>query len=285
MAEKTERAYSFLYFKQKLDAKGNKEAGKYEHLKVRFLYRDPESIQRGRVHTHFYRQGKAPIRVMCLRDGIYPDEKMNKVDCPLCKLERFGTPGNKYFAWVEDLNDDGKLKLLMDIPYQMIKTLNTIVEMKAVPLHDLTFTLIKDGIGKAVTYTPMFDEKSKFNVAEFFQANGLADYPKLTGPKDTPIFSLTHAQMLDMVDNGKMPWGTGENGESTTRKYTAMGSNITVYGDSNTPNLTSEGVEEVSPRMDLEDPTTDEEVESKPPVTAPTTQPAVTTKPDKARFF
>lgn len=288
MAEQTERAYSFLYFNKSKNAKGDIITGKYDHLKVRFLYQGADGIQRGRVHTHFYRQGKAPVRVLCLKDGIYPDEKMAKVDCPLCKIEKFGTPGNKYFAWVEDLNDDNKLKLLMDIPYQVIKTLNTIVDMKAVPLHDLTFTIIKDGVGKGMTYTPMFEEKSKFNVADFFQAVGLSDYPKLSGPDHTPILSITHAQMLDMVDNGKMPWSTNSEGETTTRKYTGMGANITVYGNEDTPNLaTAEGVDDITDDMNMEDPT-----EEPTPTPAAKPAPAATqaeaptpAKTDRTRFF
>lgn len=222
-----ERLFSYLFFKPK-QVNGKDVPGKFEPLKVRFLYASVEQIPAGRVHLYNYAPKKF-TRVLCLKNGKNKTE-MDKHDCPLCKVERFGTPSNKYFAFVSDLNDGGALKLL-ELKWSVGKQLDEIAEIKGKPLHDMVFTISKKGEGKDTTYTPMFDEVSPFSVTDFFASLGISSYPTLVGPVNakTPIMELSAQQMTDFV-NGQYPWSSGE-GATQSRKMTVLGSQVTVRNE------------------------------------------------------
>lgn len=250
MAEptKVERLFGYLYFKPKT-LNGKVVDGKFEPLKVRFLYAAVEQIPMGKVHLYSYADKKFS-RVLCLTNGLNKVQSA-KVSCPMCDEDRFGTPSNKYYAFVEDLNDGSSLKLL-EFNYGLGKQLDEIAEITGRPLHDLTFTITKKGKGTDTTYTPIMEDKSAFSVSDYFEFLNITDYPKIVGPvgERCPIMILSAEQMTDFID-GKYPWSDGntEYAEST-RKYTTLGAQVTVRGDtartlaSNTP-APKEEVDEV----------------------------------------
>ena len=219
-----ERLFSYLFFKAK-ESNGRPVPGKFEPLKVRFLYSAVEQIPLGRVHLYNYAPKKFS-RVLCLKNGM-TNKQAEKHHCPMCDVERFGTPSSKYYAFVADLNDDGALKLL-ELNYSLGKQLDDIAELKGRPLHDLVFILSKKGTGKETNYTAMLDETSAFNVTGYLKSLGLADYPPLVGEvgAKTPVLQLSKEQMQEFIE-GNYPWSTGES-SSSTRKFTALGSTVTV---------------------------------------------------------
>jgi hypothetical protein len=222
-----ERLFSYLFFKAK-EANGRPVVGKFEPLKVRFLYSAVEQIPLGRVHLYNYAPKKFS-RVLCLKNGM-TNKQAEKHSCPMCDVERFGTPSSKYYAFVSDLNDDGALKLL-EFNYSLGKQLDDVAELKGRPLHDLVFVLSKKGTGKETTYTAMLDETSPFNVTGYFKSLGIADYPALVGGvgDKTPVLQLSAEQMQEFI-NGNYPWSTGES-STTTRKFTALGATVTVRNE------------------------------------------------------
>ena len=221
-----ERLFNYLFFKAK-EANGRPVLGKFEPLKVRFLYSSVEQIPLGRVHLYNYAPKKFS-RVLCLKNGM-SNKEAEKHSCPMCDVERFGTPSSKYFAFVTDLNDDGALKLL-EFNYSLGKQIDEVAELKGRPVHDLVFILSKKGTGKETTYTAMLDETSQFSVSDYFKGVGITDYPQIVGQvgDKTPILALSKEQMVEFID-GKFPWSDGSYSEgSSTRKFTSLGATVTV---------------------------------------------------------
>lgn len=232
MADTTEKVFSYLYFKAK-ELNGKVVPGQFEQLKVRFLYRAMSEIQAGRVHMYNYSAGKFS-KIVCLKNDAKSKAEVEKIDCPLCKREKFGTPATKFFAFVVDLNDDNKLKLL-EINFSLGKAIDDLAEIKGAPLHDMVFTLVKKGIGKDTTYLPMWEETTKgFSVSEYFGLLGLSKYPQIVGKVEdrAPVMVLSREQ-IDNFIAGKYPWSTNEDGASTTKKYAVLGSTVTLRGEHN----------------------------------------------------
>lgn len=244
MADAVAKVFDYLYFKP-TQSNGKDVKGKFEPLKVRFLYASMESIQLGRVHMYEY-SPKKYSKVLCLRNGLRKDD-LEKTDCPLCDKETWGTPAPKYFAFVQDMNDDGKLKLL-EMNYSLGKAIDEIADYKGLPLNDMIFTLIKKGVMKDTTYLAMFEEKSPCNVGEYFESLGLKDYPAIVGltGERTPVTMLTHTQIVDFI-GGKYPWSTGEG--STQRKSTLLGATVTTRGESAKAELPAEAEDIVDMKL------------------------------------
>lgn len=229
MEEKT-RLFNYLYFKPQT-LNGKSIPGKFETLKVRFLYASLEQIPMGRVHLFNYAPKKY-TRVLCKKNGL-PNKGLDKVDCPMCKTEKYGTPSSKYYAFVSDLNDEGNLKLL-EFNWSLGKQISEIAEIKGKPLHDLTFTLAKRGQGKDTTYTPIFEEASTFSVSEYFGLLGLDDYPLIVGKVEdkAPIMDLSLEKMENFIA-GQFPWATNEDGTPSARSYTVLGTTVTLRNEQN----------------------------------------------------
>lgn len=250
MAE-NQRVFSYLYFKAK-ELNGKPVIGKYEPLKVRFLYAGVSQIPMGRVHLYSYAPKKF-TRVLCLKNGL-TNKNLEHKDCPMCKVEQYGTPSNKYYAFVSDLNDNGALKLL-EFNWSLGKQIDEIAEIKGRALHDMVFTLSKKGQGKETTYTPLFEEVSEFNVENYFSLLGLEDYPKLVGKSSekASILDLSLSEMEDFI-NGKFPWSSTASAEAQpSRKYTMLGTTVTARNEhaTVTPPTSAEEVEEFT--EDFED--------------------------------
>lgn len=225
MADTEKRLYSYLFFKAK-EVNGKTQPGKFDTLKVRFLYASMDQIPFGKVHLYSYAPKKV-TRVYCLNNDKTKKE-LDKANCPLCQTEQFGIPSGKFYAFVTDENDDGALKLL-EFNWSLGQQIDEIANIKGRPLHDMVFTLSKKGIGKDTTYTPIFEEVSKFDVADYFATLGINDYPIIVGTvaDKAPILSLTYEQIQDFID-GQYPWSTGEG--ATQRKFTHLGSTVTLRG-------------------------------------------------------
>lgn len=257
----TERAFSTLYFKQK-ELNGKPQDGKFETLRVRFLYNSISEIQAGRVHLYKYATSKFS-KVLCLRNGL-SKAKLDTVDCPLCVAEKFGTPSTNYYAFVEDLADDNKLKLF-EMKWTLGKTIEEIADVKGKPLHDLVFILSKKGTGTATTYTAILDGEEKFSVRDYYASLGLSSEPTIVGPvaDRAPIMALTREQIIDFMDD-KYPWSTGERGESTTKKMNVLGSVVTTRGEASAaaPSIaTQPGASSIPELDDLDITDEDDEVE------------------------
>lgn len=250
MAEQNERLFSYLYFVNK-KVNGKDQAGKFETLKVRFLYTSVDQIPMGRVHLYNYAPKKFS-RVLCLKNGLGKTD-LEKTECPMCKTETYGTPSNKYFAFVEDLNDDGALKLL-EFNWSLGKQIEEVADIKGRPLHDLVFTLSKKGQGKETTYTPLLEETTKFSVSEYFGLLGLSDYPAIVGAvgDKAPIMQLSKEQMVEFID-GKYPWSTGD-GSGNSRKFTVLGATVTLRNEQTGISTPAEAtVEELDELDELEE--------------------------------
>lgn len=228
--EQKERVFSTLYFTQQ-EKNGVKVAGKFKPLKIRFLYQDIEQIPMGRVHLFNYMSGKY-TKVLCLKDGKSRKE-LETTKCPMCDVDKFGTPSSKLHAFVQDLEDDGKLKLF-EMSWTLSKQIDAMAELKGLPLHDMVFYISKQGSGKETTYTPMFDGVDKFDVAKYMKSLGLTDYPQLVGaPADrAPIMALSAEQMSEFIA-GNFPWSNNEGGDNPKRKFTSLSSTVTIHGGSN----------------------------------------------------
>lgn len=231
MTQTTDRKYlTRLYFKPK-QSNGKPIVGKNEVLTVRFLYDSPLQIPQGRVHLYSYAKGKY-TNVLCLKNELTKNN-LDKVHCPLCEVERYGTPSKRLWALVEDI-EDGEIKLI-DLPWSVLSQLEAVVETKAVPLHDLIFQLTKSGTGKETTYAAIFDEKSKFNVRDFLISKGYDKDPAIVGKAGdrAPIMALTEKQMEEFI-NGNYPWSNNSstsNGDGSPKKsYTVLGSSVVVHG-------------------------------------------------------
>lgn len=232
MTQTTEKKYlNRLYFKPK-QVNGKPVAGKNEVLTVRFLYDSPLQIPQGRVHLYSYAKGKY-TNVLCLKNELTKNN-LDKVHCPLCENERYGTPSKRLWALVEDIAD-GDIKLI-DLPWSILSQLEAVVETKAVALHDLVFQLTKSGTGKETTYAAIFDEKSRFNVRDFLISKGYDNYPAIVGKAGdrAPIMALTEQQMEDFL-KGNYPWSNNSNGSGSDgapkKAYTVLGSSVVVHGD------------------------------------------------------
>lgn len=225
-----ERLFSYLYFTNK-ELNGKKVVGKFDTLKVRFLYSAVEQIPLGRVHLYEYAPKKF-TRTLCLKNG-FNNKEAEKHECPMCNGAMYGTPTNKYYAFVSDLADNGALKLL-EFNYSLGKQIDEIAEIKGRPVHDLVFILSKKGTGKETTYVAMLDETSPFNVTEYFGLLGISDYPKIVGSVEdkAPILQLSREEMEDFI-NGKYPWSANgtTNGSSSSRKFTSLGTTVTVRNE------------------------------------------------------
>jgi len=236
MTQREERKFTSLYFTQE-ERNGAKVPGKFNSLKVRFLYTAVEQIPMGRAHLYEYSKGKYS-KVLCLKDGVAKKD-LDKVHCPLCEVDRFGTPASKLFAFVQDINDGGKLKLL-EFSWTLCKQIDVLTEEFGVPLHDIIFTLKKTGSGKDTTYTPIPMGQEKFSVANYLMDLGLDNLPSIVGtPADNPspaMLSLTEEQIKDFI-NGKYPWSTqtGDDGAPKRKFASLTGGTITVHGTADTP--------------------------------------------------
>lgn len=226
-----EKTFGYLYFTPK-EVNGKPQPGKFNTLKVRFLYTSTEQIPMGRVHLYEYLKGKF-TKVLCLKNGLTA-KQLDKTDCPLCKISKYGTPSNKYYAFVSDLNDDGALKLL-EVNWSLGKQLDDICELFGKPLHDIVFTLSKKGVGTDTSYTPV-PEQSKddtpFNVAEYFAMLGLEDYPPLLGTSHVPILQLDEQQMQAFIE-GEFPWSSDTQADGTPKRKRVMlgGSMVTLRNE------------------------------------------------------
>lgn len=233
MTQNNERKYSSLYF-EKAEVNGKKVEGQYKPLRIRLLYADVEQIPMGRTHLFEYSSGKY-AKVLCLNDG--KSKKDTKVEnCPLCAHDRYGTPASKLFAFVSDLNDDGKLKLF-EFSYTLGKQLAEMAEEAGAPLHNIEFSIRRSGTKKETTYTPFPKSITPFSVKDYFFDLGLDDYPKLVGaPNDrAAILQLSYEQMDKFID-GDYPWSSGEG--STKRKFTSLtGATTTIHGLGETANV------------------------------------------------
>lgn len=227
--EQKERVFSTLYFTQQ-KKNGVDVPGKFTPIKIRFLYQDIEQIPMGRVHLYNYMSGKY-TKVLCLKDGKSRKE-LETTKCPLCVVDKFGTPSAKLHAFVQDLEDDGKLKLF-EFSWTLAKQIDAMAELKGLPLHDMVFYVTKNGTGKETTYTPMFDGVDKFNVAKYLDSLGLNQFPQLVGsPSDrAPIMALSAEQMSEFIA-GNFPWSNGDGGNSK-RRFTSLSSTVTIHGGAN----------------------------------------------------
>lgn len=246
-----ERLFSYLYFKNK-ELNGKAVAGKFETLKVRFLYSAVEQIPLGRVHLYEYSPKKF-TRTLCLKNG-FNNKEAEKHECPMCDVAMFGTPANKYYAFVSDLEDNGALKLL-EFNYSLGKQIDEIAEIKGRPVHDLVFILSKKGTGKETTYVAMLDETSTFNVTEYFGLLGISDYPKIVGSVDdkAPILQLSREAMEDFI-NGKYPWSANgtTNGTGSSRKFTSLGTTVTVRNEHTKVDVAGDAVTDINEDAEIE---------------------------------
>lgn len=244
MTQNNERKYGSLYF-EKEEVNGKKSIGQYKPIRIRLLYADVEQIPMGRAHLFEYSSGKY-AKVLCLNDG--KSKKDTKVEnCPLCAHDRFGTPASKLFAFVSDLNDDGKLKLF-EFSYTLGKQLSEMANEMGTPLHNIEFTIRRSGTNKETTYTPIPKNIKEFSVKDYFFDLGLDEYPKLAGaPSDRPaILQLSYDQIEKFID-GDYPWSSGEG--ATKRKFTSLtGATTTIHGLGETSNAiaSSKDFDEVS---------------------------------------
>ena len=225
MADETQRPYKMLYFENQ-EVNGKKQSGKFKPLRVRFLYPSIESIPLGRTHLQKYGNNGRFARILCLNNGK-PKAELSKDNCPLCKASSYDIPSNKYYAFVEDLNDGSALKLL-EFNWGLGKQLDEIAEIKGRPLHDLVFTLSKKGEKLDTSYTPILEDTSKFDVAEYLGLLGLEDFPQLTGIDHVPILQLTEEQIVNFL-KGIYPWASKDGGDY--KKRTVLGGvTVTVRG-------------------------------------------------------